>query len=72
MKAILEFNLPEEDLEHKAAVNGGLYKSCLFELDQWLRSKLKYSELSDEAYKAFDETRTQLRELYNESTQDEL
>lgn len=42
MKAILEFNLPEEAAEHKLALDGGKWMSVCFELDQWLRSLEKY------------------------------
>ena len=38
MKAILEFNLPEEIEEHLNAINGINYKIALQEMDRWLRS----------------------------------
>ncbi len=44
MKAILEFNLPEENAEHKLALDGGKWMSVLHELDQWLRSIAKYED----------------------------
>ena len=42
MKAILEFDLPEEAAEHKLALDGGKWMSVCFELDQRLRSLEKY------------------------------
>jgi len=42
MKAILEFNLPEDAPEHKLALDGGKWMSVCFELDQRLRSLEKY------------------------------
>ena len=46
MKATLEFILPEEASEHRAAVHAGDVLSGLSELDRDLRSYLKYgSEL---------------------------
>jgi hypothetical protein len=39
MKAILEFNLPGEESEHKLALDGGKWMSVCHELDQWLRSE---------------------------------
>lgn len=63
MKATLTFNLPEEEHEYMNAVQGAKMRSILWDLDQWLRSKLKYEELSDGQYDAFKETRDHLREL---------
>jgi hypothetical protein len=39
MKAILEFNLPEDKGEFDFANNAVNYYSALFEFDQWLRSE---------------------------------
>jgi hypothetical protein len=44
MKAILEFNLPEEQLEHRLALDGGKWMSACREIDQWLRSLEKHSD----------------------------
>jgi hypothetical protein len=43
MKAILEFDLPEEQDDHKLAVNAGKYYSVLWELDQYMRNQIKYA-----------------------------
>jgi hypothetical protein len=43
MKAILEFNLPEEKDEFDFANNGINYYSALTEFDNWLRSEYKYN-----------------------------
>lgn len=49
MKAILEFNLPEESHEHITAVHAGALSSALWSLDQELRRKVKYaSEMTSE------------------------
>jgi hypothetical protein len=61
MKATLTFNLPEEQHEYSNAVEGSKMRSVLWELDQWLRAKLKYEELSDGQYDAFKQTRDELR-----------
>ena len=66
MKAILEFNLPEENEEFQAAVNGLNYKSAIWDYDQWLRSEMKYSELSDQTYKAYETCRKELRKILEE------
>lgn len=44
MKAILEFNLPEEQVEFDLAVNGNKWSFVAWKIDQELRSKIKYSE----------------------------
>lgn len=63
MKATLTFTLPEEEHEYTNAVEGAKMRSILWDVDQWLRSKLKYEELSDGQYDAFKETRDHLRRL---------
>ena len=44
MKAILEFNLPEDQERFDFANNGFNYYMALSEMDQWLRSEYKYNE----------------------------
>jgi hypothetical protein len=68
MKAILEFNLPEEQPEFDNAVNGAKWSLVAWKLDQWLRSQIKYSpdDMSQEAYEAFEECRDKLHEIKNE------
>jgi hypothetical protein len=64
-KAILEFNLPEETIEHRLAVNAGNYYCVLWDIDQYLRSKLKHGDLKDEQYDVLEKTREELRDLMN-------
>jgi hypothetical protein len=40
MKAILEFNLPEEEKDHLDAVNGTNWKLVVWDIDQLLRNYL--------------------------------
>jgi hypothetical protein len=60
MKATLEFNLPEETEEFETASNGWRYKSILCELDNHLRSKVKYENLNDKDYEIYEKIREQL------------
>ena len=55
MKAILEFNLPEDDHEFQMATNGSKFHSVLWEMDQYLRGKIKYApdDMSDETLQTF-------------------
>ena len=63
MKAILEFNLPEDNHDFQASINGIKYQSAIWDYDQWLRSEMKYKELSDETYKAYETCREELRKI---------
>lgn len=66
MKAILEFDLPEDNTDFKAAINGSNYKSAIWDFDQLLRSEMKYKELSDETYQAYKWCRQELRRILEE------
>ena len=63
MKAKLKFKLPEDTHEWYNAIKGAAMHSTLWEYDQWLRSKIKYEDLTDEQYKAYQGCRDRLREL---------
>ena len=69
MKAILEFNLPEDDQEFTLATKGLEFWSVLWELDQDLRAKTKYApdDLPQDKYDAYQEVRDKLYELMSES-----
>lgn len=44
MKAILEFNLPEEDHEHRLALDGVKWMSVCLDLSEWLRTQAKHAD----------------------------
>ena len=44
VRATLEFNLPEEESEHRACLDGGKWNHVLWEIDQILRSTVKHGE----------------------------
>ncbi len=69
MKAILEFNLPEEQKEFEIASNGSKWLIAMWDLDQHLRANTKYApdDMHEEAYKAYEEVREKLREIMNDS-----
>ena len=50
MKAILEFNLPEEQAEHYCAIKGADMFNVLWELKAELRGMLKYGDLPEQQY----------------------
>lgn len=66
MTTTLTFSLPEESEELKDALDGSNIKSVIWELDQFLRSKIKYSDLSDEQYATYNEIRDELYRILNE------
>jgi len=66
MKAVLEFDLPEEERDFRYAINGEKYKSAIWDFDQLLRSEMKYKELSDETYQAYKWCREELRKILAE------
>lgn len=65
MKAILEFNLPEDQTEYQMVNDASKMFSVLWDMKQWLRSQTKYApdSMSDDTYKAFEECRERLNEL---------
>ena len=70
MKAILEFNLPEDSREFDRATQGLNMHSVFWEMDQWLRAQYKYmndSEYSEDKYETYQKCREHLRELMLEN-----
>jgi hypothetical protein len=70
MKAVLEFNLPEENHEFANATQGAKMRSVLWDFDQWMRSKIKYEDLNDEQYQVYQGCRDHLRTLLYEENLD--
>ena len=67
-KAILEFDLSEPDdaSEHMRMIKSLDLTLVLWDMDQYLRTRLKYEEsISDEEYKAVEAAREKLYELMN-------
>ena len=70
MKAILEFNLPEDQADFALATNGSKWWNVCWGMDQWLRQQYKYmpdEEYSEDRYNAYIEARDKLREIMNEN-----
>lgn len=62
MKAVLEFDLPEDNSEHIMCVNASKYYCCLWDIDQELRSLLKHGH----QHKSVEELAESLREKIRE------
>lgn len=68
MKAILEFNLPEDNEEFNRAVKAADYYVCLFDLFQYLKREMKYNEqLSDIERSTFERIREEFNEILTEN-----
>ena len=65
-KAILEFNLPEEQTEYDAVLQAQRVKSFLWDFSQQLRSWRKYHNDFTDASDALDKIREEFYRLLNE------
>ena len=67
MKATLEFNLPDDEHEFQAAVNGAKMRLALWDIDQWLRGQTKHApdDMSQDTYDALILSREKLHQIMN-------
>ena len=65
-KVTVEFDSVEEIDDMEWCLNGRKWWSVAFDLDQYFRSRMKYEELTEEAYNAVEQAREKLRELMQE------
>lgn len=62
MKAILEFNLPDDNQEFELAAKALKMFGTLWDFDVWLRTEIKYNNQEH-----YEPVREKLRELMNEN-----
>ena len=70
MKAILEFNLPEDQTDFYLATKGKDYWKVVWDLQQWLRQQYKHmpdEEYSEDRFNAYLEVREMLIDIMNEN-----
>ena len=68
MKATLIFNLPHESQEFRTAIDGWKWKSALNELNEELRSKVKWdNNMSEEQREAYQQVREKIVAILNEN-----
>jgi hypothetical protein len=67
MKAILEFNLPDEQAEHYCAIKGADMLNVLWELKAELRGMLKYGELPEQQYEIVEKIQGYLIQSLNDN-----
>lgn len=66
MKAIIEFNLPEDMYEYKSAINGSSWRSVVTRMDEFLRQNIKYrQDLTERERMVYESIRTELLEQVN-------
>ena len=72
MKAILEFNLPEDQPEFNNAIKGGDWKHVCWQMDQLLRTNTKYApdDVNEEVLEALQKVREEFNRLMIESNLD--
>jgi len=72
MKAILEFNLPEDQPEFNNAIKGGDWKHVCWEMDQLLRRNIKYApdDVNEEVLDALEKIREEFNRIMIENNVD--
>ena len=71
MKAILEFNLPEDQPEFNTAIKGGDWKHVCWQMDQYLRQRVKYDEgITKEQLEAYEDMRGEFWRMMKENNVD--
>ena len=63
MKAILEFNLPEEQHEHQDALQGPEWKYAVSELSGYLRGQIKHADHTAEEYRMLEAVHERLYKI---------
>jgi len=65
---ILKFDSIEESDDARTALDGSKWKGAMWDLDQWLRSEIKYNgKLSEERYDAYQAIRDKIREILHDN-----
>jgi len=71
MKAILEFTLPEDQPEFNTAIKGSDWKHVCWEMDQYLRKRVKYDEgLTEEQLEVYEDIRGEFWRMMKENNVD--
>lgn len=66
MKAVLKYNLPEDNYEFNNAINGTKLRCILEDVDTYLRNKLKYESLTEDQNDIYQDVRDYLYNLLDE------
>ncbi len=63
MKAILEFELPEDKEQFDVATRGMDWALVVWDMDQIMHKKIKYAELSDDSRLVIEELRLTMSDM---------
>jgi hypothetical protein len=63
MKAILEFELPEDQDDYERCVRSNAAHTVIESMFEYLRQKLKYGELPDTVYETYEDVRDRMTEF---------
>ena len=67
-KVTIEFDSIEDKDEMEMCLNGSKWYSLAWELDQYLRSRMKYeNDISEDTYNTVESARAKLREFMREN-----
>ena len=68
MKAILEFDLPEDNFEFQCAINGIALRRSICDFQEYMRQMYKYNErISDDEKKMIQHLREQFQEILEDN-----
>lgn len=70
MKAILQYELPQEEAEHRIAVQARDMLFTLTELDRWLRNEIKHGERPADETRGLQRCRDKLWDLIDDNNVD--
>lgn len=65
MRAVLEFQLPEEQEEFERAARANVYHWALIDLSSFLRSQVKYADLPKEQMAVYEAIRAEFYQVLN-------
>lgn len=65
MKTILEFNLPDDKEDLQFALNGVSYYLALTDMQDWLRSQIKYGDYTDDQDKLLEIIQSKFYDILN-------
>lgn len=70
MKAILQYELPQEEAEHRIAVQARDMLYVLTDLDRWLRNEIKHGERPEDEERGLQRCRDKLWDLIDDNNVD--
>ena len=63
----IKFQLPEEEIEFRDAIDSSKYKNCLIDFKESIRQKLKYQELTKCEAKVWEQVRSEFLKILEDN-----